>query len=129
MPRLTAIDRFRSEFRRWVAAHNEAKSFATNPDALLDMLEHRIGQDRLARIGSAYLNRWLQTEDDPAAAISFGRPTGLVHTAGNSRSRTRARGRSRPVGSCSSSLPTMRGYGPSLNATGTRSDSKIVSWT
>src|SRR5688572_7916586 len=64
MPGMTAVDRFRSEFRRLVAAHNEAKGFATNPEALLDLLAHRIGQNRLVRIGSAYLNRWLQTEDD-----------------------------------------------------------------
>lgn len=49
MPKLAAIDRFRSEFRRWVAAHNEAKGFSINPDALLDLLEHRLGQDSLAQ--------------------------------------------------------------------------------
>lgn len=62
---MTAIERFRREFHRWVQAHNGAKGYATDPDALLSTLQGRIGETPLARIGSAYLNGWLQTEADP----------------------------------------------------------------
>jgi hypothetical protein len=62
---VTAIERFRLEFRRWVHAHNGAKGYATDPDMLLSTLEGRIGGARLARIGSAYLNGWLATEAEP----------------------------------------------------------------
>ena len=57
-------ERFRREFCRWVQAHNDAKGYATDPDALFSILQGRIGA-RLARIGSAYRNGWLQTEADP----------------------------------------------------------------
>jgi hypothetical protein len=62
---VTAIERFRQEFRRWVRAHNGAKGYAADPEALLATLQGRIGEPRLARIGSAYLNGWLQTEAEP----------------------------------------------------------------
>lgn len=62
---MTAIERFRRELRRWVGAHNKAKGYATDPDKLLDALTARFAEERLARIGSAYLNGWLQTETDP----------------------------------------------------------------
>ncbi len=62
---MTAIERFRQEARKWVAAHNKGKGYATDPEKLLGQLERRIGTRHLTRIGSAYLNGWLQTETDP----------------------------------------------------------------
>jgi hypothetical protein len=61
---VTAIDRFRRELCRWVQAHNVAKGYATDPETIFCILQRRIGETRLARIGSAYLNGWLQTESD-----------------------------------------------------------------
>jgi hypothetical protein len=60
-----AIERFRREFRRWVQSHNAEKGYTTDPGALLSALEARIDETHLTRIGSAYLNGWLQTEADP----------------------------------------------------------------
>jgi hypothetical protein len=62
---VSAIERFRREFRRWVRAHDEAKGYVTNPERLLRTLNERIGVRCLTRIGSAYLNGWLQTEIEP----------------------------------------------------------------
>jgi len=61
---VTAIDRFRRELRRWVEAHNRVKGYATDPKAVFSTLLERIGTTRLSRVGSAYLNGWLQTESD-----------------------------------------------------------------
>ncbi|HEV2057035.1 MAG TPA: hypothetical protein VGV06_17985 [Methylomirabilota bacterium] len=58
----SALDRFRTEFRRWVAAHNRAKCFTTNANELLARLEERLGEERLLHIGAAFLNDWLETE-------------------------------------------------------------------
>jgi hypothetical protein len=57
-----ALDRFRTEFRRWVAAHNKAKGFTTNADELVGRLEERLGVECLLHIGAAFLNGWLETE-------------------------------------------------------------------
>ena len=62
---MTAIDRFRRELRRWVRAHNVANRYETDPERIFSILHERIGEARLSRIGSAYLNGWLQTETDP----------------------------------------------------------------
>jgi hypothetical protein len=62
---VTALERFRREFRKWVMAHNASKRYATNPETLLRALELRIGVRYLAQIGSAYLNGWLRTEAEP----------------------------------------------------------------
>lgn len=62
---MTALDRFRHEFRRWVVAHNQTHGYRTDPDLLLEELEDRIPVDRLRRIGAAYRNRWLETETAP----------------------------------------------------------------
>ena len=61
---MTAIARFRTEFRRWVQSHNAAKGYGTDAEKLLRTLEARVGKTALTRIGSAYLNGWLQTEPD-----------------------------------------------------------------
>jgi hypothetical protein len=61
---MTAIERFRTEFWRWVQSHNAAKGYATDAEKLLRTLEARVGKTALTRIGSAYLNGWLQTEPD-----------------------------------------------------------------
>lgn len=62
---MTAIERFRREFRRWVQAHNRAKGYTTDPGGFPSTLQGHIGETRLARIGSAYLNGWLETETEP----------------------------------------------------------------
>jgi len=61
---MTAIERFRTEFRKWVQSHNAAKGYATDPEKLFRKLEAQVGKTTLTRIGSAYLNGWLQTEPD-----------------------------------------------------------------
>jgi hypothetical protein len=53
---MTAIARFRTEFRRWVQSHNAAKGYGTDAEKLLRTLEARVGKTALTRIGSAYLN-------------------------------------------------------------------------
>ena len=58
----TALDRFHTEFRRWVAAHNEEKGFATDADKLLSDLKSRIGDESLRQIGGAFIDGWLETE-------------------------------------------------------------------
>jgi hypothetical protein len=60
-----ALDRFRTEFRRWVRAHNATHAYDSSADELLGRLEKRIPSDALAHIGSAYMNGWLVTESDP----------------------------------------------------------------
>ncbi len=62
---MTALERFRREFRKWVLAHNASKGYTTKPETLLRTLELRIGGRYLAQIGSAYLNGWLRTEAEP----------------------------------------------------------------
>src|SRR5688572_160808 len=61
----TAIDRFRIELRRWIAAHNQAKGFQTDPVETFSALADRLGMEPLAKIGSAFINGWLATEKDP----------------------------------------------------------------
>src|SRR5437879_4136789 len=63
MPR-DALDRFRTEFRRWVLAHNETNGFKTVPDRLLTSLQARLPEESLRQIGSAYINGWLATESE-----------------------------------------------------------------
>jgi hypothetical protein len=60
-----AINRFRDELGRWIAAHNETKGFTTNADEAFATLEDRIGTQALTQIGSAFLNGWLITEQEP----------------------------------------------------------------
>jgi hypothetical protein len=64
LEQVTAIERFRRELCRWVRAHNVAKGYATDPARVFAILQERIGETRLSRIGSAYLNGWLETESD-----------------------------------------------------------------
>ena len=57
-----ALDRFRTEFRRWVTAHNKAKGFTADADDLLQQLEETVGEDNLRHVGSGFMNGWLETE-------------------------------------------------------------------
>ena len=61
----SALNRFRHEFRRWVAAHNVEKGFSSDPDEMLEVLSKRIPIDRQQQIGAALLNGWIETEKEP----------------------------------------------------------------
>lgn len=59
---MDSLERFRSEFRGWVRAHNRAKGFDSSPDEVLKRLESRVPAAMLRQIGGAYINGWLQNE-------------------------------------------------------------------
>jgi len=61
----TALDRFRAELRKWITAHNKIKGFATDADQTFAALQTRLGTEPLAQIGSAFINGWLATEEEP----------------------------------------------------------------
>jgi hypothetical protein len=60
----TALNRFLTELRKWITAHNKIKGFTTDADQTFTALETRLGSERLAQIGSALINGWLATEDE-----------------------------------------------------------------
>ena len=60
---MDALDRFRKEFKKWVKAHNRAKSFNSDPDEILERLEQRLPESMLRQIGGAYINGWLRNEN------------------------------------------------------------------
>lgn len=59
---MNALERFRTEFRTWVNAHNRAKSFNSDPDEVLERLEQKVPETTLRQIGGAYINGWLRNE-------------------------------------------------------------------
>lgn len=62
---MSAVNRFRTELKRWISAHNETKGFKTNADETFSALEARLGIEPLVQIGSAFLNGWLSAEEEP----------------------------------------------------------------
>src|SRR5262249_6050573 len=61
----SALERFHSEFRRWVQSHNSTHGYKTDSEGLLAKLEARVPREYLTGIGSAFLNGWLETEASP----------------------------------------------------------------
>jgi predicted RNA-binding protein len=61
----SALERFHSEFRRWIQSHNSTHGFETDSEALVPTLEARIPREYLTGIGSAFVNGWLVTESSP----------------------------------------------------------------
>lgn len=58
-----AIGRFRQLFVGWVKAHNESKSYSSDPNAMLERLDARIPAELQKQIGGAFLNGWLRNDD------------------------------------------------------------------
>jgi len=56
-----ALERFYSEFNRWVSAYNHIKRTSFSPEEVKEKLVSRIPEESLRHIGAAFVEGWLKT--------------------------------------------------------------------